>query len=153
MRMELIKLSEKELLNLLTNKNEQESYKVTNEVFEIIEKSDVFYPYFDGFLSLVEGRTSFMRMRGFTFCIALAKYDTENKIEKALPTLLSLLKDDKPTTVRVCLSSIKNLVEIKPNLKKEILPYLDTIDLGKYKESMSHLIAKDIAELKDLLSR
>ena len=79
------------------------------------------------------------------------KYDKENKIDKSLPILCSLLKDDKPTTVRVCLSSIKELVQIKPNLKKEILPYLDNIDLSKYKESMSHLIEKDIVELKSLL--
>ena len=151
--MDLTKLSEKELFNLLTDKHEQDSYQVSNEVFKIIESSDVFYPYYDSFLSLVEGRTSFMRMRGFSFCVALAKYDKDNKIDESLPILLSILKDDKPTTVRVCLSSIKDLVIVKPYLKKDILPYLDTIDLSKYKESMAHLIKKDIEETLKILEK
>lgn len=99
----------------------------------------------------MKSKSSFVRTRGFRLACAQAKWDVDEKIEKNLDRLLSMLDDQKPTAVRQCLAALHIVVLYKPNLAERIGEKLDTMDLSKYKDSMRPLIQKDIEELRGML--
>lgn len=136
-----------ELLAALNSKNEQESYFLLNLVYEENGKTDRYYPYFDDFLQMIYGKTSFTRMRGFGLCASLAKWDTENRIDRHLPEMLILLEDEKPTTVRVVLGWLREILACKPCLAPVVRENLGRIDCGKYKDSMAPLVRRDTEKL------
>ena len=88
-----------------------------------------------------------MRMRGFTLCCAQARWDTEGKLQKALPVMTALLFDEKPTVVRQCLAALHEVVLFRPELSGEISKAVQKIDLKRYKDSMAPLIRKDMDAL------
>lgn len=149
----LIEYSDKELIECLNSKKELDSYFLLNLVYEENKKSDKYYHLFDEFLKMIDSKTSFGRMRGIGLCTSLVKWDKENKIDKNLNKFLSLFEDEKPTTVRIAMSCFRNILEIKPYLSSIVLLNMNRINLLKYKESMSHLIKKDIEELENFIRK
>lgn len=65
--------------------------------------------------------------------------------------MLALLHDDKPLVVRQCLAALHEVVLYRPELGGAIKTELETMDLSKYKDSMSPLIKKDMEELLTLI--
>lgn len=135
----------------LQNKKDTEAHQLLLQLEAQSADSDELYGYFDEFLELMKSKSSFVRTRGFRLACAQAKWDVDEKIEKNLDRLLSMLNDQKPTAVRQCLAALHIVVLYKPNLAERIGGNLDTIDLSKYKDSMSPLIQKDIEELRRLI--
>ena len=68
----------------------------------------------------------------------------KNKINNIIDSLLQVLDDEKPTIVRLCLSSLNNLLLYKIDLSEKVESKLKNMDLSKYKDSMKPLIQKDI---------
>ena len=66
------------------------------------------------------------------------------KINNIIDSLLQVLDDEKPTIVRLCLSSLNNLLLYKIDLSGKVESKLKNMDLSKYKDSMKPLIQKDI---------
>lgn len=87
---------------------------------------------------------TFIRVRGFRLICSLAKWDTDNKINKNIDKILNELDDEKGTSVRQCLQKINLILMYKPELEEKIENKIRTIDLSKYKDSMQSLIKKDI---------
>ena len=87
---------------------------------------------------------TFIRVRGFRLICSLAKWDTDNKINKNIDKILNELDDEKETSVRQCLQKINLILMYKPELEEKIENKIRTIDLSKYKDSMQSLIKKDI---------
>ena len=143
--------SDAELIEALNSKNEQESYELLKLVFAENEKSNRYYSCFGDFLRMIGGKTSFTRMRGFGLCASLARWDTENKIDRYLDEMLIVLEDEKPTTVRVALGWIGDMLKYKPYLAAVIQKNLGRIDCGKYKDTMAPLIKKDVEKLLEQL--
>ena len=135
----------------LQNKKDTEAHQLLLQLEAQSADSDELYGYFEEFLELMKSKSSFVRTRGFRLACAQAKWDVDEKIEKNLDRLLSMLDDQKPTAVRQCLAALHIVVLYKPNLAERIGKKLDTIDLSKYKESMRPLIQKDIEELRGKL--
>lgn len=144
--------SDAELIDALNSKNEQESYALLKLVFAENAKSDRYYSCFEDFLRMIGGKTSFTRMRGFGLCASLAKWDRENKIDGHLDEMLIVLEDEKPSTVRVALGWISDLLTYKPYLAAAIQKNLGRIDCGKYKDTMAPLIKKDVEKLLKQIS-
>lgn len=140
--------SDAELIDALNSKNEQESYELLKLVFAENEKSSRYYSCFGDFLRMIGGKTSFTRMRGFGLCASLARWDTENKIDRHLDEMLIVLEDEKPTTVRVALGWIGDMLKYKPYLAAVIRENLNRVDCGKYKDTMAPLIKKDVEKLQ-----
>ena len=65
--------------------------------------------------------------------------------------MLALLHDNKPIVVRQCRVVLREVVLYKPELSEAIKAELETMDLSKYKDSMSPLIKKDMDELQKLM--
>lgn len=139
--------SDAELIDALNSKNEQDSYELLKLVFAENAKSSRYYSCFEDFLRMIGGKTSFTRMRGFGLCASLAKWDTENKIDRHLTEMLIVLEDEKPSTVRVALGWISDMLTYKPYLAAVIQKNLGRIDCGKYKDTMAPLIKKDVEKL------
>lgn len=144
--------SDAELIDALNSKNEQESYALLKLVFAENARSDRYYSCFEDFLRMIGGKTSFTRMRGFGLCASLAKWDRENKIDAHLCEMLVVLEDEKPSTVRVALGWIGDMLRYKPYLAELIQKNLGRIDCGKYKDTMAPLIKKDAEKLLEQIS-
>lgn len=135
----------------LQNKNDKEAHQLLLQLESRSAETDELYAYFEDFLGLLKGKSSYVRTRGFCLICALAQWDHENKIEQNIDTLLSMLDDEKPTAVRQCLAALHNIVLYKPDLSETIEAKLDQMDLSKYKDSMSPLLEKDIDELRKMM--
>lgn len=135
----------------LQNKNDKEAHQLLLQLESRSAETDELYAYFEDFMGLLKCKSSFVRTRGFRLICALAQWDHENKIERNIDALLSMLDDEKPTAVRQCLAALHNVVLYKPDLSEIIEAKLDHLDLSKYKDSMSPLIQKDIDELRKMM--
>lgn len=114
-------------------------------------ESNEFYHHFEDFMELIKSKSSYVRTRGFRLACAQAQWDVEHKIEKNFSFMLSMLDDEKPTAVRQCLAALHIVVLYKSNLVGEIEEKLSTMDLSKYKDSMSPLIQKEMEELRKIM--
>lgn len=137
-------MNEEELFNILYDKEKRSVYREFQNIESSIEESDFLYKYFTDFEKMLLNDKSYVRLRGFKLICKLSKWDTQNNINKNIKLLLDVLDDDKPTIVRQCLSSLNYLLLYKQELSKEIENKLKNINLLKYKDSMVHLIEKDI---------
>ena len=135
----------------LQNKNDKEAHQLLLQLESRSAETDELYEYFEDFVGLMKGKSSYVRTRGFRLICAQAQWDHENKIERNIDVLLSMLDDEKPTAVRQCLAALHNIVLYKPDLSETIEAKLDHLDLSKYKDSMSPLIQKDIDELRNMI--
>lgn len=136
-----------DLIERLQDKDDKKAYEFSKEICAKSADSDAYYAFFNQFMSLLESESSYVRTRGFVLCCAQAKWDTEGKLCKALPSMARLLNDEKPTVVRQCLKALNGVVAYRPELVGLIKSEVGRIDLSKYKDSMSPLIKKDIGEL------
>lgn len=133
----------KEKINNLYNKDNNIAYKTLLELEIITTESNELYYYFDELLSMLNNDKTFIRVRGFRLICSLAKWDTDNKINKNIDKILNELDDEKGTSVRQCLQKINLILMYKPELEEKIENKIRTIDLSKYKDSMQSLIKKD----------
>lgn len=135
----------------ITDNDDKKAYESTKEIASISEMNNQYYQYIDDFISLLENDKSYIRTRSFILICCQAKWDDKNKIKAALPKMLALFHDEKPTVIRQCLNAIKEVIVYKPELSNDIQEELKKIDLSRYKQSMSALIQKDIDSLNELI--
>lgn len=91
--------------------------------------SDEYYSCFEDFFNLLNASSSYVRTRGFTLCCAQARWDTQGKLQRALPSMLKLLHDEKPTVDRQCLGALHEVVLYRPEHCETILKEIQSIDL------------------------
>lgn len=139
------------LIQKLQDQDHKKAYELTKMISALSAETDAYYSYFEDFLSLISAKSSYVRTRGFILCCAQARWDTEGKLEKYLPSMLVLLQDPKPTVIRQCLAALHEVVLFHPGLSETILTEIQRMDLRCYKESMVSLIQKDLYELKKLI--
>ena len=140
------------LLIALQDRDDDKAYAKAKEVAAESELSDKYYSYLKDFASLLNSQKSYIRTRAFILCCSQARWDNSGVIKEILPHMLQLLHDEKPTVVKQCLNAISEIIVFRTELAEEIGNELSKIDLGNYKESMSHLIEKDIMNLHHLIA-
>lgn len=134
----------KEKLENLYNEDNNSAYKTLLELETITTESNELYSYFKYLLEMLNSEKTFIRVRGFRLICSLAKWDTENRINKNIDLILKELEDDKGTSVRQCLEKLNLILMYKIELTEVIENKIKNLDLSKYKESMQSLIKKDI---------
>ena len=149
-KQERFKYIDMNIKEILTEKDDTKAYAEVKKMMSESEKSDKYYAYLNDFVDLLGNTKSYVRTRAFLLCSKQAKWDKEEKLKSILPSMLTLLHDEKPTVVRQCLNALKEVVTYLPDTTKTIKKELKKIDLTKYKDSMSSLIQKDIDELIEL---
>lgn len=140
------------LIELLQDKDDKKAYVLSKEIGAKSAISDEYYSYFDDFVGLMFAKSSYVRTRGFTLCCAQARWDEVGKLKNALPNMLTLLHDEKPTVVRQCLSALHEVALYRPELCEDIRKEVETIDLSKDKDSLSPLIQKDMIKIINVIS-
>lgn len=143
----------KNLIHRLQDKDDKKAYELSKQIGAASALSDEYYSCYEDLLSMIRAESSYVRTRGFILCCAQARWDTEGKMEKTLPSLFALLHDKKPTVVRQCLAALHEVVLYRPELCELIDEEIQSIDLSQYKDSMSPLIQKDMDELSKMLGR
>lgn len=141
-----------QILDALQDKDNNKACAFAKELEVKSAASNMYYSYFDDFVSLLPAKSSYVRIRGFILCCAQARWDDEGKIQNALPKMLLLLHDEKPIVVRQCLQALHEVVLFKPELSEQIKNEITSIDISKYKDSMSPLIQKDINDLLKMIN-
>ena len=139
------------IIKALQDKDDKKAYALFKEIEARSVASDEYYSCFEDFLGLLNAKNSYVRTRGFVLCCAQARWDESGKLQNALPVMFVLLHDDKPIVVRQCLAALHEVVLYRTELSEAIKAELETIDLSKYKDSMSPLIKKDMDELLKLI--
>lgn len=134
----------KDKIKMLYDKDDTIAYKVLLELERELSDSNELYNYFDELLNMLNDEKTFVRVRAFRLICELAKWDTNNKIEKNIDLILNELNDGTSTSVRQCLKKISLLLKYKPELSETIKIKLNKLGLSNYKDSMQFLIRKDI---------
>lgn len=137
-------MNKEEIFNIFYGKEKWDIWNKFQEIENSIDDSDLLYRYFDEIKNMLYNEKSYIKMRGFRIICKLSKWDKDNKINNIIDDLLQILDDEKLTIVRLCLSSLNNLLLHKIDLSNKIENKLKNIDLSKYKDSMRPLIKKDI---------
>lgn len=140
-----------DLLEALQDRDNRKAYALTREIAAQSAASNRFYADFDTFVRLITSKSSYVRTRGFVLCCAQARWDQQGRLAAALPLLLTLLHDDKPTVVRQCLAALQEVALYRPELCDAIRAELAAMDLSGYRDSMSPLIQRDMDELLTLM--
>lgn len=141
------------MLARLTDNDDKRAYEFTKELLDVSEEKQEYYAFLEDFVSLLGSKKTYIRTRAFLLCCAQAKWDTEGRLEKALPDLLALFRDPKPTVVRQCLKAAEKLAVYRPELRAPLREELAAMDLNGYRDSMVPLILKDMEELSRVLEK
>lgn len=137
-------MDKEEIFNIFYGKETWDIWRKFQEIESSIDESKLLYEYFDDIKKMLLDEKSYIKMRGFRIICKLSKWDKDNKINNIIDSLLQVLDDGKPTIVRLCLSSLNNLLLYKKDLSEKVENKLRNMDLSKYKDSMKPLIQKDI---------
>ncbi|HWQ57804.1 MAG TPA: SufBD protein [Clostridia bacterium] len=133
------------LVEQLFSKDHNAGYQALQTLLAVSAESDAAYAYFDRFAGMLRGGNSYIRSRGMFLVAANARWDEENKTERALDDCLALIHDEKPITTRQCVKTLPQIAQSKPELCGRILEALRNADPSIYADTMRPLIIKDIA--------
>lgn len=137
-------MQEKELIEILTSKDNKSTYRSFCEIISLSEKSNEFYPYFDSVIILMENKNSGVRIRTLTFLIINSEWDTDNKTDEIFPLILKHINDTNAIVSRKCIGLMPTLAQNKPYIIPDIINSLYKCNTDIYKESMASLITRDI---------
>ena len=136
----------------LTAKDDKYACALADKIISESQETDQWYEYFDDFAALLDHPKSLVRNRALYILAANAQWDEENRFDKVISDFLTHITDEKPITARQCIKALAQVGIAKPQYIPRILSSLRGADLSKYKDSMSTLIEKDIAETEKILT-
>lgn len=140
-----------EILSRLRDKDEKAAYEFAKQISAESSASDKYLNLIPSLVGMLQDKSAYVRTRAFLLICSQARWANDGQIEAVFNRMLPLLNDPKPTVTRQCLKALHEVVLFRPELSDKIENALVEIDLGKYKDSMSPLIGKDIEALRKLL--
>jgi hypothetical protein len=135
------------IFRALYEKDTSETYQVLLELEKLSEENNSLYNYIDEFFEMIQNEKYIMRVRGYRLLCKQAKWDTENKVNHIIDTLLIQIEDEKQTAIRQKLKALEDVAKHKMELHQKIKQKITNIDCSKYRDTMQGLIAKDITHL------
>lgn len=132
-----------DIRDILCAKDTKGSYSLFLQLERQAGEDPALFREYPLYLEMLNGESSYIRVRGFRMLCAGAKWDTEGVIRENLPQILAQLQDEKPTAVRQCLKALPELVKGRPELTATVCQVVSGLDLSKYGDSMRPLIYKD----------
>ncbi len=105
--------------------------------------ADVF-AYWETFRKMLFDRNSYQRSIGVMLLAANARWDRDDLALATLRDIAPLLSDDKPITIRQCISSLERVGADVPATRPEIRKLLLATDLASIRETMRKLVLMDI---------
>ncbi|MBI5680307.1 MAG: hypothetical protein HZC47_05405 [Methanobacterium sp.] len=119
-----------EIVNqMLNNKNIMvyyHSYYIISKASEL--KPEMFYKYWDEFVSLLNHENSYHRDFGLTLTANLTEVDKENKFSSIFEDYFKCINDSKFMTARHCIQNTAKILANKHELKDDVINMLLDID-------------------------
>jgi hypothetical protein len=123
---EAAKVLEKEdlpqLVEWLNEKDDKLRYQALLLLQNRSQLSEDVYPYWDTFQSKFKSDNSYQRSIGLMMIAENVRWDQQNKMDQTIDDYLMILQDEKPITVRQCIQTLSQIVEVKPTLTLGIVP-------------------------------
>lgn len=135
-----------QILSKLTDQDDKAACQYTEQIIQESLTSNVWYPCFEDFASLLSHPKSLVRNRALKLLAANIRWDSENRFDTILPEYLSHITDERPITARQCIQALSQIGSDRPQYIPRILSSLQNADLSRYKDSMRPLLEKDIAQ-------
>lgn len=135
----------------LSDKDSALAYNSLRELEALSEKENVLYPYFNDFLGMLDSDKYVFRVRGFRLLCKQAKWDTENKIDKAIDAVLHAVDDQKPTAMRQKIKALEDVARYKRTLRHKIKEKALSINYIHFNDTMHSLIEHDIRSLMQVI--
>lgn len=131
------------LIEAVGTLNHSYAYSCMKELVAVSKLTADVYPYLDNFADMLSSDNSYVRTRGMLLMIANAKWDSNEKINAVLDSILALLCDPSALSVRKTIQMLPTLALYKPILKADIVLALQKLELAKYSENMRVLLERD----------
>ncbi len=135
----------------LRDKNDKAAYKYAKQIGAESAESDKYLGMIPEFAEMLSDKSSYVRTRGFCLICNQARWADNGQIEAVFEKMSALLCDEKPTVVRQCLGALHEIALYRPEMTDKITLAVKKINPGRYKDSMSPLIEKDMKELLKIL--
>lgn len=141
-----------EVINqLLTNNNIMvyyHCYYIISKASE--EKPELFYKYWNDFVSLLDHKNSYHRDIGLTVIGNLTKVDENNLFSSIFQKYIEHLNDDKFMTAQCFVRNIKKVLKNKSEYAQQIIEVLLDVDNRcTYPEKQKELLKSDVIEVLD----
>lgn len=154
---EAAKAIDKSDLPLLVEWLSEKDDKIRYQAFLLLQyRSQSFndvYPFWDDFRIKLKNNNSYQRSIGLMLIAENAKWDLESKLEDSIDEYLSLLKDEKPITIRQCIQSLGKIVPYKQNLNNRIADKLISFNITGIKETIRKSILIDILSVLAIIRK
>lgn len=141
-----------EIVYLMLNSNKimvyYHSYYILSKASET--RPDLFYKYWEDFISLLHHENSYHRDFGLTLIANLTEVDEENRFLKIFDDYFKHLNDVKFTTAKHCVQNTAKILANKACLKEDIINILLDIDnLCDFPKKQKSLLKSGIIEVFD----
>lgn len=140
-----------DIITHLRDKDDKAAYEYAKQIGKESAQSDKYLGMIPEFAGMLTDKSSYVRTRGFSLICNQARWADEGQIQEVFDKMSVLLYDDKPTVVRQSLGALHEVALYRPEMSDRILRAVSKIEPGRYKESMSPLIEKDMKELMKVL--
>lgn len=135
------------LVDLLSEKDDKIRYNALLLLQSRSSFSPDVYPFWDTFIEKLSNDNSYQRSIGVMLISENVRWDSENRIDRAIDKYLEILNDEKPITVRQCIQALKSIIYYKKHLHKKISEALMSIDISAVKETMRKTTLIDILNI------
>jgi len=114
------------------------------------ERPELFYPYWNSLVPLLNHPNSYHRDIGMTILANLAAVDNENRFNAIFEEYFSHLNDARFMTAHCCVCNSRKIMRSKSGLRDQILTLLLSVDsLCSFPEKQRELMKADILEIID----
>lgn len=147
------KLREDVIEQLMTNKQIMMYYHCYSIVSRASESEpELFYKYWDAFVSLLSHENSYHRDIGITLITNLISIDEERRFDTILDQYLGILHDEKFMTAQCLAQNLPKVVEHRKDLRKKIIDtFLEIDDKLKYPVKQSALLKCDFLKVLEVI--
>ncbi|MGF7117675.1 hypothetical protein [Methanobacterium oryzae] len=141
-----------EIVNLMLNSDKimvyYHSYYILSKASEI--KPDLFYKYWNDFISLLHHENSYHRNFGLSLIANLTEIDEENRFFNIFDDYFKHLNDVKFMTAMHCVENTAKIIKNKDCLKEDIINILLDVDkLCIFPKKQKALLKSGIIEIFD----
>ena len=94
-------MDEQKIIEMLMDKDDKKAYNFAKEISALSADSDEYYALFDGFIGMLDHKSSYVRTRGFCLACAQARWDNAGKLDSAFDDTVTITKNDSLVCVEV----------------------------------------------------
>lgn len=138
---------------LMTNKDIMvyyHSYYILSRASEI--NPQLFYMYWDDFVTLLDNNNSYKRDIGMTMIANLIIVDIDKKFDNIFDEYINCINDEKFMIAQCCVKNLKRIIQQREDLIGEVVQILLRIDdITSYPQKQKELLKYDVLDIFDIV--